>query len=88
MSCTGAGEYFIRIGFAHEIAARVRFSGASLTESVDEAIAEIVALGGTGGTIVVAPTGEAVWRFSTPGMFRGRAAASGERVVAIYGDEP
>ncbi len=87
VSCTGAGEFFIRTGFAHEIAARVRFAGASLADAVDAAIGEVVALGGTGGTIVVAPTGEAVWRFSTPGMFRGRADASGERVVAIYGDE-
>ena len=87
VSCTGAGEYFIRTGFAQEIAARLRYTGASLDEAVDAAIAEVVALGGTGGAIVVAPDGAAVWRFSTPGMFRGRAAASGERVVAIYGDE-
>ena len=88
VSCTGAGEYFIRTGFAHEIAARLRYTGAALDEAVDAAIAEMVALGGTGGAIVVAPGGEAVWRFSTPGMFRGRASASGERLVAIYGDEP
>ncbi|WP_375422652.1 isoaspartyl peptidase/L-asparaginase family protein [uncultured Sphingomonas sp.] len=88
VSCTGAGEYFIRTGFAHEIAARLRYTGAALDEAVDAAIAEMVALGGTGGAIVVAPGGEAVWRFSTPGMFRGRASASGERIVAIYGDEP
>ena len=88
VSCTGAGEYFIRTGFAHEVAARLRFTGATLGDAVDAAIAEVVALGGTGGAIVVAPDGEAVWRFTTPGMFRGRAAASGERVVAIYGDEP
>jgi beta-aspartyl-peptidase (threonine type) len=87
VSCTGAGEYFLRVGVAHEIAARLRFTGEPLAVAVDAVMAEMVALGGTGGVIVAAPSGEAVWRFTTPGMFRGRTDADGVRTVAIYGDE-
>jgi beta-aspartyl-peptidase (threonine type) len=47
---------------------------------------EVKALGGSGGVIVVSPKGEMSWSFNTPGMYRGRADASG-RVTALYGDE-
>ncbi|RZM12189.1 MAG: hypothetical protein EOP68_01655 [Sphingomonas sp.] len=50
-------------------------------------VADIVSLGGTGGLIVVAPSGETAWRFSTPGMYRATVTADGARRIAIYGDE-
>ncbi len=87
VSCTGAGEYFLRVGVAHEIAARLRFAREPLADAVEAVMAEVVGLGGTGGVIVVAPSGEACWRFSTPGMFRARTDAAGARAIAIYGDE-
>ncbi|WP_315762876.1 isoaspartyl peptidase/L-asparaginase [Sphingomonas sp. Y38-1Y] len=87
ISATGAGEFFIREGVAHEICARVRFKGESLKAAADTVMAETQALGGTGGVIVTGPTGEMAWSFNTPGMYRGRVSAGGERVVAIYGDE-
>ncbi|MET0307701.1 MAG: isoaspartyl peptidase/L-asparaginase [Sphingomonas sp.] len=87
VSGTGAGEFFIREGVAHEICARVRFKGESLKQAADLVMAETKALGGTGGVIVTGPNGEMAWSFNTPGMYRGRASATGERVVACYGDE-
>lgn len=87
VSATGAGEYFIREGVAHEICARVRFKGESLKVAADAVMAETKALGGTGGVIVTGPTGETAWSFNTPGMYRGMAGSDGERTVAIYGDE-
>jgi L-asparaginase / beta-aspartyl-peptidase len=87
VSATGAGEFFIREGVAHEICARVRFKGESLQAAADTVMAETKALGGTGGVIVTGPTGEMAWSYNTPGMYRGRASAGGERIVAIYGDE-
>ena len=41
-------------------------------------IAEVTALGGTGGVIVAAPDGEMAWSFNTAGMYRGRVVATGE----------
>lgn len=87
VSCTGAGEFFIRAGVGHEIAARVRLAGEDLRSAAAAALADMGALGGTGGTIVAGPGGEGFWLFNSRGMYRGRADASGARQVAIYGDE-
>ena len=86
VSSTGAGEYFLRVGVAHEIAARVKFAGENVQAAADAVMAEVKALGGTGGVIVVAPDGSGAFSFNTPGMYRGTASAEG-RKVAIYGDE-
>ena len=87
ISCTGSGEFFIRVGVGHEIGARIRLSGETPQAAADAVMAEVRALGGTGGVIVTAPGGEAVWSFTTPGMYRARATAAGLREVAVYGDE-
>ena len=86
VSATGAGEYFIRAGVAHEICARMRMLGESARGAAQAALDDVAALGGSGGVIVVTPTGEAAAVFNTPGMYRGIASAAG-RQAAIYGDE-
>jgi beta-aspartyl-peptidase (threonine type) len=86
VSATGAGEFFIRVGVAHEICARMRLKGESAQGAADAVIAEVGELGGSGGVIVVTPKGEAVYSFNTPGMYRGMASANG-RSVAIFGKE-
>jgi len=86
VSATGAGEYFIRAAAAHEICARLRMLGESARVAADQAIADVGALGGSGGVILVTPAGDAAWAFNTPGMYRGIASAEGRR-VAIYADE-
>ncbi len=87
VSCTGSGEFFIRIGVGHEIAARIRLLGESPQAAADAVMAEVRALGGTGGVIITGPAGDAVWSFTTPGMYRARATAAGLHQVAVYGDE-
>jgi beta-aspartyl-peptidase (threonine type) len=86
VSATGAGEFFIREGVAHEICARLRFTDDSAQQAADTVIREMHALGGTGGVIVVTPRGDGIYSFNTPGMYRGQASPAG-RSVAIYGDE-
>ena len=87
VSATGAGEFFIREGVTHEICARVRLKGENLKQAADTVMAEVKALGGTGGVIVAGPDGEMGWSFNTPGMYRGHASSSGDRLVAFYGDD-
>jgi beta-aspartyl-peptidase (threonine type) len=87
VSATGAGEFFIRANVAHEICARVRLAGDGLQMAADGVIAEVAALGGTGGVIVAGPSGELACSFATPGMNRGQATSDGTRTVAIYRDE-
>lgn len=87
VSATGSGEFFIRAGVAHEIGARMRFLGESADRAAAAVMAEVRALGGTGGVIVAGAAGGDAWHFTTPGMYRARADAACERLVAIYGDE-
>ena len=86
VSSTGAGEYFIRVGVAHEISARMRLAGESAQQAADAVMAEVAEMGGSGGVIVVTAAGDGAFSFNTPGMYRGMASPAG-RTIAIYGDE-
>ena len=87
VSATGAGEFFIREGVAHEICARVRFKGEDIVKAADTVMAEVKAMGGDGGVIVAGPDGTGGYSFNTPGMYRGRIASDRKAEVAIYGNE-
>ena len=87
VSATGAGEFFIREGVAHEICARVRFARENIVKAADTVMADVKALGGSGGVIVVSPSGEGGWSFNTPGMHRARISSTSAAEVALYGDE-
>lgn len=87
VSATGAGEYFIRLGVAHEICARMRMLGEDAQTAADHVIKELGLLGGTGGVIVTAPDGTAIFSFNTPGMYRGRVTSGEEKMVAVFADE-
>jgi beta-aspartyl-peptidase (threonine type) len=96
VSATGSGEYFLRVGVAHEICARLRFRHEQAGQGrlpreeaqavADAVMAEVGGLGGAGGIILVTPWGDGLTSFTTPGMYRGEASAEA-RSVAIYGDE-
>ncbi len=86
VSATGSGEYFIRAGVGHEICARVRLGGEDIVDAAKAVMAEVTALGGTGGVIVVSPDGRAGWHFTTPGMFRARVSAAAPPVIAMFAD--
>ena len=87
VSATGLGEVFIRAVAAHEVCARLRFAGSGLQETLDDVLADIDSMGGTGGLIAVQPDGNAAWSYTTPAMYRGRVGADGSRIVSVYGDE-
>ena len=84
VSATGAGEFFIRAGVAHEICARMRMKGESAQFAADAVIAEVGALGGSGGVIVATPDGTTVFSFNTPGMYRARADSSGLAETGVF----
>ena len=86
MSATGSGEYFIRAVAAHQLAERMRLGRQSLQKALDAVLDDIAGLGGRGGLIAVAPNGEAAWGFTTPGMYRGMADATG-LAVALYSED-
>ena len=85
VSCTGSGEFFIRVGVAHEICARARIAGEPLADAAKAVLDEVRAMGGTGGVIVAAPDGSAAWHFTTPGMYRARLSSEGGREIGVFG---
>lgn len=87
VSCTGSGEYFIRLGVAHEICARIRLAGWTIEDAADTLVDELGDLGGKGGVIVVSPDGSGGWAFNTKAMYRAMATHESAPEIAIYGDE-
>jgi L-asparaginase / beta-aspartyl-peptidase len=87
VSATGSGEYFIRLGVAHEICARVRFKGERIVPAASAVMAEVKEMGGSGGVIVITPDGQIGWSFNTPGMYRGGRDNTGRELIRIYEDE-
>jgi beta-aspartyl-peptidase (threonine type) len=88
VSATGAGEVFIRLAAAKEIAALVEHRGLSLRAAIDDVVQrQLPALGGDGGVIAVSPAGDIAWSFNTSGMYRARLAAGARLEIGIYKDE-
>jgi beta-aspartyl-peptidase (threonine type) len=85
VSTTGHGEWFLRTVQAYDIAARMRYGGASLSDAVSASIEQrLPHLGASGGLIAVDHRGEIVIRYNTPAMFRA-SVRSGEPVsIHIY----
>lgn len=86
VSATGDGEYFIRVAAARSICARMALADAAPGDAAAAVLDEIRTLGGTGGVIVVAGDGRFSLLFSTEGMYRGHADASGRRVAIFAGE--
>lgn len=88
VSATGSGEYFIRIGVAHEICARVRLTGEAIAKAASDVVrGEVKAMGGAGGVIVMGKAGPGDWAFTTPIMSRARITEGGEADIRIFADE-
>jgi beta-aspartyl-peptidase (threonine type) len=87
VSANGSGVYFIRAGVAHAICDRVLLAAETVDTAAKTVMAEVGAMGGDGGVIVVGKDGAPVFALNTPGMYRGRATASGMSEVAIFADE-
>jgi|SRR5690554_3194219 len=87
VSCTGHGEYFIRIGVAKEISDQMKFGGKTLKEAVDYTLSNSLGgLNAQGGIIALDKDGNFELVFNTPGMYRGFKTAVDQKVM-IYKDE-
>lgn len=87
ISCTGHGEYYLRLGFARDISALMEYKKLSVTEACIEEIRKLSELEGTGGVIAVDANGNIAMEFNTSGMFRGFIKSTGEKEVAIFKNE-
>jgi beta-aspartyl-peptidase (threonine type) len=85
ISCTGWGEYFIRLVMAKSIADRVALNKTSLADATNEMVMKkLPALGGDGGLIAVDKNGNIAMPFCTKGMYRGYIKSNGEKQILIY----
>jgi beta-aspartyl-peptidase (threonine type) len=87
ISCTGWGEYFIRLVIAKTVSDMIEFKNYSLTKAADEMIMKrLPALGGDGGLIGVDKNGNVTLTFNTAGMYRGYIKNDGKAAIKIYKD--
>ena len=84
VSCTGHGEFFIRLGVAKDIAAMMEYRGISLEEAANKVIEKLNQIGGTGGFIAIDHKGNVVMKMNTSGMYRGFINSKGTREKYIY----
>ncbi len=87
VSCTGHGEYYIRLGFARDISAMMEYKNLGVREACLEEIRKLTELDGTGGVIAVDAEGNIALEFNTSGMYRGYIKSSGEKDIAIFKDD-
>jgi L-asparaginase / beta-aspartyl-peptidase len=86
VSATGHGELFIRYAAAHEIAARIAHRRQSLAVAAQVVVAELGAVGGSGGLVAVGHDGALVLPFNCAGMYRGYVKDGGIVYTAIYNE--
>ena len=85
ISCTGWGEYFIRLGIAKTISDMMEFGKWTLEKAAEEMVMKrLPALGGDGGLIAVDKEGNITLPFCTEGMYRGYVKEDGKNTVKIY----
>lgn len=85
VSCTGQGEYFIRLSVAHEVASLIKYAKMSLDEAVKKVIQEeLKKMGGRGGLIAIDKFGNISMKFNTKGMYRASKKEGEEVYIGIY----
>jgi beta-aspartyl-peptidase (threonine type) len=87
VSATGHGEFFMRNVVAHDICARMAYSGISLERAAHQVVMEVLAQQqGEGGVIAMDSRGNVAMPFNSEGMYRGHIDAGGRVTIGIYRD--
>lgn len=84
VSATGTGEMFIRTVAAFNTATQVRLQHIPIAEAADITLAEIAAIGGDGGLILLDKRGNYAMRFNTIGMYRGTIGKDGIAWMGVF----
>jgi L-asparaginase/beta-aspartyl-peptidase (threonine type) len=84
ISCTGLGEYFMRVNAAADVSARIAYAGQTLAQASAGVVQDVRRLGGYGGLIAVDAAGNVAAPFASQGMKRGIASSSGLREVKSF----
>lgn len=84
VSCTGLGEYFMRVNAAADVSARIAYAKQGLREAAAAVIDDVRNLGGYGGLIAVDASGSVTAPFASQGMKRALASSAGLREVKTF----
>ena len=88
VSCTGHGEYFIRLNLAHEVSALMLYKGYDVEKAASFMIHNSLSdMGGAGGLVAMDRNGNISLPFNTPGMFRAYRMSDGRTSVLMFKDE-
>lgn len=83
VSATGEGEAFMKAVFAHDVHARLLYTGETLSEACQGALEDVGRHGGTGGCVAIDRSGHVAMPFTTAAMLRGWGTGDGRRAVGI-----
>lgn len=87
VSCTGHGEFFIRIGVAKDVADQMEYGGKTLENAARHTIhKKLTDMKAGGGLIALDTAGNIVMEFNTSGMYRGFKNENGSE-IEIYKEE-
>lgn len=87
VSATGWGEYFIRLGVAHDISAQMMYANKNLQNAAEDVIMnKLENLGGDGGIVALDKDANISMVFNSNGMFRASIDKDGNKVVKIFRD--
>lgn len=84
VSCTGHGEFFIRLGIAKDISSIMEYKNESLENATKLVIEKLNKLGGTGGVIAIDKNGNISMQMNTAGMYRAYQSSNGKKEVLIF----
>jgi beta-aspartyl-peptidase (threonine type) len=85
ISCTGWGEFFIRLVMAKSLSDLMEYKNLSIEDAAKEMIhKKLPDLGGDGGLIGLDKNGNITMQFNSEGMYRGYIKSNGEKMVAIF----
>ena len=84
ISCTGQGEFFMKVVAAAQVAFRLRLAGQTLDEATHTVLTEIARMGGEGGMIAIDASGTVAMPYNSDGMKRAALLADGTITSAAF----
>jgi beta-aspartyl-peptidase (threonine type) len=85
ISCTGQGEFYIRLAIAKEVISLMEYQDYTVQEAAKEVIFEqLKPFDAKGGIICLDQNGHVAMEFNTSAMFRAYGNSDGERIIKIF----
>jgi beta-aspartyl-peptidase (threonine type) len=85
VSCTGHGEYFIRLAVSHSIVSLMKYKDLPVEKAAHDVVhKDLGPAGGTGGVIALDPKGNFAMSYNSEGLYRGYVTKDGKVTVLLY----